>query len=69
MAILLLLNAVFNVLTWPTFFRRVARDPRARDANGKPTAFYTVHLILCLIGVTLGIVSALAGVLSLTGVW
>ena len=69
MAILLILNGVFNVVTWPTFFRRVAKDPRAKDANGKPTAFLTVHLILFIIGVTLGAVSALAGVLSLIGVW
>jgi len=68
-AILLILNGVFNVVTWPTFFRRVAKDPRAKDANGKPTAFLTVHLILFIIGVTLGAVSALAGVLSLIGVW
>ncbi|TBN57150.1 hypothetical protein EYE40_06905 [Glaciihabitans arcticus] len=69
MAILLILNGVFNFVTWPTFFRRVAKDPRAKDANGKPTAFFTVHLILFIIGVTLGAVSALAGVLSLIGVW
>jgi len=68
-AILLILNAVFNFVTWPTFFRRVARDPRARDAAGKPTAFFTVHLVLFVIGITLGAASALGGVLSLMGVW
>ena len=69
MAILLILNGVFNFVTWPTFFRRVAKDPRAKDASGKPTAFLTVHLVLFIVGVTLGAVSALAGVLSLIGVW
>jgi hypothetical protein len=68
-ALLLLLNAIFNFFTWPTFFRRVAKDPRARDAAGKATAFFTVHLVLCIVGVTLGVVSAIAAVLSLTGVW
>jgi len=68
-AILLLLNAVFNFVTWPTFFRRVAKDPRARDSSGKPTAFFTVHLLLFIIGITLGAASALGGVLSLIGVW
>jgi len=68
-AILLLLNAIFNFVTWPTFFRRVAKDPRARDAAGKPTAFFTVHLVLFIVGITLGAASALAGVLSLMGVW
>ena len=69
MAILLILNAVFNFITWPTFFRRVVKDPRARDADGKPTPFFTVHLVLFIVGVTLGAVSLLAGVLSLIGVW
>jgi hypothetical protein len=69
LAILLLLNGVFNFVTWPTFFRRVAKDPRARDAAGKPTAFFTVHLVLFIVGVTLGAVSLLAGLLSLLGVW
>ena len=62
---LLLANAVFNFLTWPTFFRRVARDPRARDAAGKPTAFFRVHLVLLVIGVGLGLASLIAAVLSL----
>lgn len=69
MAILLILNALFNFITWPTFFRRVLKDPRARDAAGKPTAFLTVHLVLFIVGVTLGAVSLLGGVLSLMGVW
>ena len=69
MAILLILNAVFNFITWPTFFRRVVKDPRARGVDGKPTAFFTVHLVLFIVGVTLGAVSLLAGVLSLIGVW
>jgi len=62
---LLLANAVFNFFTWPTFFRRVARDPRARDAAGKPTAFFRVHLVLLVIGVGLGLASLIAAVLSL----
>ena len=62
---LLLANAVFNFFTWPTFFRRVARDPRARDAAGKPTTFFRVHLVLLVIGVGLGVASLIAAVLSL----
>ena len=62
---LLLANAAFNFFTWPTFFRRVARDPRARDAAGKPTAFFRVHLVLLVIGVGLGLASLIAAVLSL----
>jgi len=69
LCVLLLANAAFNFFTWPTFFRRVARDPRARDAGGKPTAFFRVHLVLLVIGVGLGVVSLVAAGLSLLGVW
>lgn len=69
LSVLLLLNGVFNIAVWPTFFRRVARDPRARDAAGKPTAFFTVHLVIVIVALTLAAVSLLAGVLALLGVW
>lgn len=69
LSVLLLLNGVFNIAVWPTFFRRVARDPRARDAAGKATAFFTVHLVIVVVALTLAAVSLLAGVLALLGVW
>lgn len=68
LAVLLLLNAVFNVIVWPSFYRRVAKDTRARDAAGKPTPFLIVHLVLVIIGLTLAAVSALAAILHLAGV-
>jgi len=68
LAVLLLLNAVFNVIVWPSFYRRVAKDTRARDAAGKPTPFLIVHLVLVIIGLTLAAVSALAAILQLAGV-
>lgn len=68
-ALILVANAAFNFVTWPTFFRRVARDPRARDVAGKPTAFYRVHLVLLVIGLGLAVVSLLAVVLGVVGVW
>ena len=67
--VILIANAVFNAVTWPTFFRRVARDPRARDAAGKPTPFFTVHLVLLVIGLTLAALSLLGALLTITGVW
>ena len=67
--VILIANAVFNVVTWPTFFRRVARDPRARDSAGKPTPFFTVHLVLLIIGLTLAALSLVGAVLTITGVW
>ncbi|GAB2449158.1 hypothetical protein HD599_001966 [Conyzicola lurida] len=61
-AAILFLTTVFNLVTWPTFFRRVAKDPRARTATGKATPFFTVHLVLLIIGLTLAVASAVAGV-------
>lgn len=68
-AVLLLANAVFNVVTWPAFYRRVRRDPRAWDAAGRPTRFLTVHRVLVAIGLVLAAASLVAGVLALNGIW
>ncbi|MCA5924129.1 MULTISPECIES: SCO4848 family membrane protein [Curtobacterium] len=64
-AVVLFLGAVFNVVTWPRFFQRVASDPRARDAAGKPTTFYTVHLVLLLIALAIAVASVIGGILLL----
>jgi hypothetical protein len=69
LAVLLLLNAVFNAIVWPTFFRRVARDPRARKADGSASAFLTVHLVIVVIALTLAAASLVAGISALLGVW
>ncbi|WP_309068940.1 SCO4848 family membrane protein [Microbacterium sp.] len=66
LALLLLANAAFNVLVWPTFYRRVSRDPRARDASGRPTRFLTVHAVLIGLALLLAVASAIAGVLALS---
>jgi len=62
LGILLLANAAFNVFTWPTFLKRVARDPRARDDAGRPTSVLRVHQVLVAIALLLAAVSAVAGV-------
>jgi hypothetical protein len=64
LGILLLANAVFNVVVWPRFYQRVAKDARARDAAGKPTAFLIVHAVLIGIALLLAVVSAVAGIWS-----
>ncbi len=64
-AIVLLLNALFNVVAWPRFYKRVAADPRARDAAGEPTRFLLVHAVLLGIALLLALVSLVAGVLLL----
>jgi hypothetical protein len=64
-AIVLFLNAAFNVFAWPRFFQRVAKDARARDAAGKPTAFLKVHAVLLGVASVLALASLIAGVLIL----
>jgi hypothetical protein len=65
LAILLLVNAVFNVLVWPTFYRRIAKDPRARDVDGKATRFLTVHTVLIGAALALAAVSAVVAIVYL----
>lgn len=65
LAILLLIGAVFNVLTWPAFLRRVAKDPRARDESGRMTRFFTVHIVLVAAALAIAAVSAVAAVVAL----
>ncbi|PZQ92011.1 MAG: hypothetical protein DI534_03480 [Leifsonia xyli] len=60
--ILLLTGAFFNVATWPTFLKRVARDTRARDAAGRATRFLRVHQVLVAIAMVLAAASATVGV-------
>ncbi|WP_406247622.1 SCO4848 family membrane protein [Microbacterium sp. M] len=67
LAILLFLNAAFNVIVWPRFYKRVAQDPRAKDAEGRATAFLKVHVVLIAIALVLALVSAIAGVAALVG--
>lgn len=67
LAIVLFLNAAFNTLVWPRFYGRVAKDPRARDAEGRATTFLKVHAVLIGIALVLAFVSVLVGVAALVG--
>lgn len=62
---LLLVNAAFNALVWPRFYGRVAKDPRARDAERKPTRFLIVHAVLIGVALLLAAVSAIAAIVAL----
>ena len=66
---ILIANAVFSIIAWPTFLRRVMKDPRARDAAGRPTRFLTVHIVLVAIALTLAALSLTAAGLLISGVW
>lgn len=63
--VLLLINAFFNIIVWPTFWRRIAKDPRARNDHGKPTRFFVVHAILIGFALLIGAASAVAGIVAL----
>lgn len=67
LAALLFVNAAFNLLVWPTFYRRVAKDPRSRNAAGKPTRFLTVHIVLIAVALAIAVASAIAGIAALVG--
>ena len=60
--ILLLINAVYNVVVWPRFWTRVAKDPRARDDQGRATKFLRVHAILIGVALLIALVSAIVGI-------
>ncbi|WP_020077323.1 SCO4848 family membrane protein [Cryocola sp. 340MFSha3.1] len=64
-AIVLFLNALFNIFAWPRFFTRVRKDARARDAAGRATSFLIVHGVLLGVALLLAVLSAVAGVLLL----
>ena len=66
-AITLFLSALFNVIAWPRFFKRVRSDSRARTAAGNTTAFYRVHAVLLAIALALAAVSVVAGIFLLVG--
>ena len=63
--ILLLVNAVYNVIVWPQFWKRVKADERAYDEQGRRTRFLTVHAVLISIALIIALASAIAGVLIL----
>lgn len=67
LSVLLFINAAFNVVVWPRFYKRVANDPRARDADGKATAFLKVHAVLIAVALVLALVSVIAGIAALSG--
>lgn len=67
-AILLLLTGVFAFVVWPPFYRRIAADPRARDASGGATQFLRVHTILIGTALVLAVLSLVVGILTLAHV-
>ena len=63
----LVIAGAWSLAVWPQFLKRVMKDPRARDAAGKPTRFLTVHVVLVSISMVLGLATAAIGVAGLLG--
>ncbi len=64
-AVVLFVAALFNVVAWPRFFRRILADERAHDADGKWTRFATVHFMLMIIALVIAAAAVIAGILVL----
>lgn len=67
LAIILIINAAFAFVVWPTFYRRVANDSRARNEAGAPTKFLTVHRVIVGVAYLIAAVSLVAAVVALIG--
>ncbi|HSN36868.1 MAG TPA: hypothetical protein VLT34_11000 [Arthrobacter sp.] len=65
LAVVLIVAGVWSLAVWPQFLRRVRKDPRARDGNGKATRFLTVHVVLVSISMLLGAATAAIGIAGL----
>jgi len=64
-ALVLIVAGVWSLVVWPQFLRRVIKDPRARDADGRATKFLTVHVVLVSVSMVLGAATALIGIMGL----
>ncbi|KQY58153.1 hypothetical protein ASD11_00310 [Aeromicrobium sp. Root495] len=64
-SLLLLVVAAWNLFIWPQFWRRVTKDGRARDADGRPTAFFRVHAVLIGVSLVLAVAVGVLGILTL----
>jgi hypothetical protein len=65
LSVVLIISGVWSLAVWPPFLRRVMKDPRARDAAGRPTKFLTVHVVLVGVSMVLGAVTAGIGIATL----
>ena len=64
-SVVLILTGLWNLLIWPRFWQRIAKDPRSRDAAGRPTRFRTVHAVLIGISLVLALAVGVLGALTL----
>jgi hypothetical protein len=63
-SVVLVVTGLWNLLIWPRFWQRIAKDPRSRDTAGRPTRFLTVHAVLIGVSIVLGVAVGVLGVLT-----
>lgn len=61
-AVVLFISAGFNFVAWPRFYPRIAADARARDVDGRPTAFLRVHVTLIVVALLIAVACVGVGV-------
>ena len=64
-SLLLIASAAWSFIIWPPFLRRVVKDDRSRDADGKATTFLRVHVILISISLALAVAVGVLAILTL----
>ena len=64
-SLVLVVAGAWNLVVWPQFWQRVSADPRARDADGNVTRFFTVHLVLVAVSLALGVAVGVLGLVTL----
>ncbi|UPO77646.1 MULTISPECIES: SCO4848 family membrane protein [Arthrobacter] len=65
LAFVLIAAGLWSIIVWPPFLKRVLKAPEARDANGAPTRFMTVNLMLISTAIIFGLATAIIGVRAL----
>ncbi|GAA2721643.1 SCO4848 family membrane protein [Cellulomonas aerilata] len=64
-SLVLVLAGLWNLLIWPRFLGRILKDPRSRDAGGRPTRFLRVHAVLIGVSMLLALAVGTLGVIGL----
>lgn len=64
-SLLLIAAGAWNLIVWPPFLRRVLKDPRSRDDQGRATRFFTVHAVLVGVSLLLGVAVGALGLMTL----
>lgn len=64
-SLVLIVAAIWNLVIWPPFLRRVLKDERSRDEAGNATTFLRVHTILIGVSLVLAVAVGVLGILVL----